>query len=564
MSAVWAAGAEATADGRPLVGAVYESLAERTAPWLAVDITVTATNDAGQDSAELTVIIEDATIAPVARIGPLPALIEVGDVVSLFSQSLNSPETNAWSFGDGGSAEGEAVTHTWDAPGTYVVTLIVENAAGSDTRSATIEVVDQLPAPVAAIGSFEASPWVGETIVFEDASSNATEWFWDFGDGVTSAAINPLHSFTTSGAKTVTLTVSNRNGSDTTTVTVTPRLEPSAKFTFAPDAPAAGDAVNFIDQSANASIWAWDFGDGTTSAAQNPSHTYAAAGAYTVTLTVSTDVGDASTVVGTVTVDPPPPIPSLSANPVVGTALSVTTFTAAPAFGSGPIISYEIELGDGSPNLVNTTGVFTHTYVSVGTFPVRVRATGPTASSDWVSAPYTVNPPAAPQIDAASGSPNPVVIGGAVSFSASVSGTVDRYEWDFGDGNSSTSPAPSHTYGAVGSYTVVLTVFDDGFGRQASTSFSVTVDPPAAPQIDAASGSPNPVVIGGAVSFSASVSGTVDRYEWDFGDGNSSTSPAPSHTYGAVGSYTVVLTVFDDGFGRQASTSFIVTVDPVV
>ena len=86
------------------------------------------------------------------------------------------------------------------------------------------------------------------------------------------------------------LTAMNASGSASTnrSLTVTTRIQDS--FHFSPAQPLVGQAMQFTDTSAGSpTSWAWDFGDGTTSAIRNPSHSYAATGCYTVTLTVNED-----------------------------------------------------------------------------------------------------------------------------------------------------------------------------------------------------------------------------------------------------------------------------------
>ncbi|MFC1876593.1 aldehyde ferredoxin oxidoreductase N-terminal domain-containing protein [Thermodesulfobacteriota bacterium] len=124
-----------------------------------------------------------------------------------------------------------------------------------------------------------------------------TSWAWDFGDGNTSTEENPTHTYTAGGKYTVSLTVTNDVGTDTETktdlITVNAGQAPSADFDAAAFTNKYGNVtVNFVDKSTNnPTSWAWDFGDGNTSTAQNPSHTYKKAGSYTVSLEVSNASG---------------------------------------------------------------------------------------------------------------------------------------------------------------------------------------------------------------------------------------------------------------------------------
>lgn len=128
-----------------------------------------------------------------------------------------------------------------------------------------------------------------------DSDGNITAWVWDFGDGTSSTAQNPSHTYASGGTYTVTLTVTDDDdATDTTSQSVTVSTSttnspPTADFTYT----TSDLTVVFADQSSDSdgSIKArvWDFGDGASSTAQNPSHTYAGGGAYTVTLTVTDD-----------------------------------------------------------------------------------------------------------------------------------------------------------------------------------------------------------------------------------------------------------------------------------
>lgn len=127
---------------------------------------------------------------------------------------------------------------------------------------------------------------------FTDASTTTgvVTWSWDFGDGNTSIQQNPSHTYALPGTYTVCLTVTDECGSDNLCNDVTVSCaNPTADFSQV----LTGLSANFTDASIanNAQAWAWDFGDGNTSTQQNPIHTYATEGSYTVCLTVTDDCG---------------------------------------------------------------------------------------------------------------------------------------------------------------------------------------------------------------------------------------------------------------------------------
>jgi len=154
------------------------------------------------------------------------------------------------------------------------------------------------------VADFSGTPTSGDaplTVSFTDLSANNPDsWSWDFGDGGTSTAQNPTYEYTTAGTYSVTLTAANCAGSDVVTKTdyITVNEPPCTETTPVADfsgTPTSGDApltVSFTDLSANnPDSWSWDFGDGGTSTAQNPTYEYTTAGTYSVTLTASNCAG---------------------------------------------------------------------------------------------------------------------------------------------------------------------------------------------------------------------------------------------------------------------------------
>jgi PKD repeat protein len=184
------------------------------------------------------------------------------------------------------------------------------------------------PAPeIPPVAGFSGSPTSGTaplTVQFTDTSTRSpTTWLWDFGDGNTSTEQNPSHTYAAPGTYTVNLTASNAYGEDTEIktgyITVqAPTDPPTAGFSANVTAGNAPLTVQFTDASTGSpTAWSWNFGDGRTSIAQSPSHTYSTAGTYTVALTVTNAGGsDTETKAGYITVSaaPTPTPPPSSAH----------------------------------------------------------------------------------------------------------------------------------------------------------------------------------------------------------------------------------------------------------
>jgi len=194
------------------------------------------------------------------------------------------------------------------------VTLTVEGPGGSDTETKTnyITVYANITA------DFSGTPLSGNaplTVSFTNLTTgDATNWSWNFGDGGTSTVQNPSHQYTAAGIYTVALTASNSVDSDTETktdyitVSEAPGQPPVADFSASPTSGNTPLNVTFTDLSTNSpTSWNWNFGDGGTSAVQNPTHQYTAVGNYTVTLTATNANGsDSETKTNYITVNETP------------------------------------------------------------------------------------------------------------------------------------------------------------------------------------------------------------------------------------------------------------------
>lgn len=236
-----------------------------------------------------------------------PALVPVADFVAVplngnlpldvnfTDQSTHSPVAWLWDFGDGNIAAVQNPQHTYGIAGNYTVSLTATNAHGSGSINKT-SYIAVYAAPVAAFAYSPASGTVPFTVDFSDQSQyDPTSWSWTFGNGGTSTLQNPSHNYTAPGLYTVSLMASNVHGSNTITKTdciLAKALQPSADFTQNVTNGAPPLTVNFTDLSTgNPADWLWNFGDGNTSTAQNPSHMYEGSGNYLVSLTVSNSTG---------------------------------------------------------------------------------------------------------------------------------------------------------------------------------------------------------------------------------------------------------------------------------
>lgn len=316
--------------------------------------------------------------------------------ITFTDQSAASPGGTlsqwTWDFGDGSPAvvrnSSTNETHRFATAGTYNVTLKVVTSTGCQSLVFSMPVTIN-PNPVAAFNQPVACLPVGAA-QFNDQSvvsgGTITAWSWDFGDAGTSNQQNPLHNYSTTGPFNVTLTVTSDKGC---TATHTQQLttvfaEPVAAFNSLPEV-CIGSLIGFSDASTAAGSfingWTWDFGDGTpVSNVQNPTHIYATAGSFTVTLRVTTLAGCQTVnnvATRTVVVKPLPTATMLGNTTVCLNAPSpLLTFTGAN--GSAPFhFSYSLNGGPTQvaiastgntttvPVPTTTAGTFTYTLLSV-------------------------------------------------------------------------------------------------------------------------------------------------------------------------------------------------------
>lgn len=225
---------------------------------------------------------------------------------------------------------------------------------------------------------------------------------------------------------------------------------------------------------------AWDFGDGTTGAGPVVTHAWAAAGTFTVVLTVTGTDGSVAIATTAVTVTAAPaPAPDASfsstpATPRVG--LLVAFAVRAPQEG----VTYAWDFGDGT---TGTGATAQHAYARVGPVVVALTATAPGGSVATATATLRVQPPllVEPAIVA---SAERVVQGRAVAFRAVPA--TGRAVWIFGDGSRATGASVRHTFRRPDTYRVILAV-TDAYGRVASARVTIVVTAPGAPDPDGGS-----------------------------------------------------------------------------
>ena len=269
------------------------------------------------------------------------------------------------------------LTDTQYAPGTVATVVRRMHVYGPPRAGLNYTIPGITGRPVSFFdNSSLTSPW--------NVYGIPTSWAWDFGDGNTSTLQNPVHTYTSPGVYTVTLTATNAYGSDVATTPYTVTDVPIAGFTFLPDPGLTLAPVDFTDTTANnPTSWAWDFGDGGTDTVQNPAHIYYTPGNYTVTL-VATNSNGTDTVTHPITVGALP-VAGFSWTSAYPNLSEPTRFTDT---STGVPTSWAWDFGDGGTDTAQNPW---HTYGSTGVYTVTLVVTN-AYGTDTITHSLTVYP----------------------------------------------------------------------------------------------------------------------------------------------------------------------------
>ena len=395
-----------------------------------------------------------------------------------------------WNFGDGGTGTGANPSHTFATAGTYTVTATATDEYGkSGTASGTVVIVGAAPPSVKAGSAFSVN--AGTLTTFSQATeSGGTAPFtysWTFGDGTTATgSLNPSHTYANPGTDTATVTVTDANklSSSSSVVVTVNDVAPKVTVTV-PPAGEVGVAATFSASATDISpavqaagfTYSWNFGDGGTTTGASPSHTFAAAGTYTVTVTATDEYGKTGTASGTVVIVGPPTVKAGSAFSV--NAGASTTFSQATESGGTAPFTYSWTFGDGTTASGSLNP--SHTYANPGTFTATVTVTDADKLSSSSSVAVTVNDVAPTvswsELAGTAGSPASFTAT-ATDISPAVQAAGFTYSWNFGDGGTGTGASTTHTFAAAGTYTVTATATDE-YGKSGTSTGTVVIGNPS-------------------------------------------------------------------------------------
>ncbi|MDQ3072556.1 MAG: PKD domain-containing protein [Bacteroidota bacterium] len=424
------------------------------------------------------------------------------------------------------------VPHQSMGDSTLLLSIVLKDLkAGCDSTLTRYIYVS--PVPIARVSASKTTVCVNEPVTFTSTSipgRGVLTYMYHFGDGNRSTQAGPVYAYSAPGTYQAKLVVTNSNGCmDSVTQSIVVTSPPVADFTALTGC--GSFSVTFDNNSAGATGYVWNFGDGNTSTDENPVHLYANEGTYQALLTITNASGCTDTSLLTIDVRQQPEADFTAEFVCEGRG---TVFSNLTQHG-GALAEYRWYFGDGR---TSTQKDPTHIYLTDGKYMASLVVETPNGCKDSIARSVTVleTPTAAFTVPGGGCREDTVTF---LNTSSTINGSPASYTWDFGDGTvQSNEIHPVHAFMSYGTYKVTLMVIN-GSGCQSSVTNNVKVLPPAefsAP--DACDGQP-------MTFFNVTVSepGDVNSYVWDFDDGDSSTAQNPTHLYAEPGTYDVRLIV---------------------
>ena len=450
-----------------------------------------------------------------------------------------------WGFGDGTSASGSAVSHTYTSNGTYSVSMYIYDSTANCDDTTYFSVTVSSLSNCNASFTFALDSTTPYKYNFTYTGTGGTAW-WSLPNGGNSNTQNVSYTFAGAGNYTMCLSVldSSNNVCDSICQTITVAQSSSScygDFSYTVDS-ANPFKLNFNNTSVGSTSAYWWFGGSTYSSTYNPSHTFASAGYQTVCLTTydsSNNICDS--ICKTVYV------PGASSNCTADGYFYITDSTVSFFDSSYAANGYSIEwsFGDGgTSNALNPTNLYATNQYYTACLYIEDTITGCNDTTCWT---IYIASPSSSSCNASFGysidSTSPYV----VNFNNTSTG-ASSYTWLFTDASTtvtSTLTNPSFSYADPGYKMVCLTTFDSSGNVCDSTcqyiyipdSNSVNCDASFTFSVD----SMNMSASSYPVDFYSNTSG--QNYSWNFGDGSTDTSASPSHIYTSAGTYTVCLNI---------------------
>ncbi len=480
--------------------------------------------------------------------------------VSIANNSAGAIHYN-WDFGDGYTSTNPAsdISHTYvnsnDIPVDYTLSLILESVNGCfDTVYQTIDVFPQVIAAFTC-DTIGCSP---HNSSFVNNSTGASNYIWRFGDLNTSTAVNPQHNYTnttfvTASYESMLIAISQYDCRDTAYQTLNVFPKPSASFVVSDQEGCAPFNFTLIDSTRGAVLYDWNFGNGDSITTDyflteySFTHDSDVSETYEIQLIVTSEDNCNDTVTESMIVFPEV-FADFSPNNMEGCSPVDVSFVNE----SDVVMSYTWNFGDGGAStLTNPDHSFVNSSINDTVYKVILTATSNFGCSKSDSSYVTVF--ATPQADFSASPSYQVYPDATVNLTNLSLGNWDYY-WEMGDGTGYNYDGSfSHTYSSHGVYDISLTVSSSKCQDVAVHSIRIVPGLPTA-LFDSIPPACNPYT----VTFTNN-SINANQYEWEFGDGATSTDSVPTYTYNFAGTYDVRLKARNlDGGTEDVMTRMIV------
>ena len=396
------------------------------------DVKLSASGSGCKDSLTKTVVVNPNPIAHFS-------FSEICNGARLIDSTINSL-FRIWDFGDGDTSVLTDIDHIYSSPGTYQVKLkVFNNQDCADSSMQTIIIPD---APKAEF-SIDTSICSSEITTIVNNSTAANAYFWYLKDSMISNLKNPLaFSISAVGSYDIKLIVTGSNCIDSLTKTVVVNPNPKVHLSFSEIC----NGARFIDSTINSVFRIWDFGDGDTSVLTEVDHMYSSPGIYQVKLKVFNIQGCADSTIESVIIHKAPKA-DFKIDSIVCASETISIIN-----NSTDASNYFWELGDSRTSNLMTPEAFS--YNTTGSYQIKLVASTSVCSDSLIQTVFVM--------------PNPVVKIGSSTLtdstiqfydSSSISaGSIVSWDWNFGDGKTSTIRHPVHIYSSPDTYTVELCV----------------------------------------------------------------------------------------------------------
>lgn len=461
-----------------------------------------------------------------------------------FSSNDLYPDSVFWDFGDGNTSDQEWVSHEYASSGTYTICMTQYNTNSGGVTSCTICDTITVDTFVNCGASLEIENTYERTYEFNvNYSGTIDSILWLFGDGsATWYALNPSYTYYSDGTYYPSAIIYENGNQCLAQDTLVVDSNVNSCYFYSET---YGLTATFDPLYINDEIIAWDYGDGNTDTTDffgGSNNTYAAAGVYNVCMTlIDTVLGTTCTYCDSVRVDT-----FVNCGAVIDAQFVGGSSYQFDLIYSGTIDSVLWILSNSSGDFLEGSFLASPIFsLPIGddysVDAIIWESSNQCLASDTVYLDSSGYPCVADFISVEMG-----LTAFFVDISYGITAGTVSYLWDFGDGSSSTLQYPNHTYASTGIYNVCLTISDTS-GCSDQKCISVDVDSvfngggPCQASFVPTQSSPFDLFL---VNLS---NGTNLSFNWDFGDGGTSSQAYPTYVYATTGEYNVCLTVSEPG-----------------